>query len=178
MSIAGREKSYVRVCTDLDESALQALTNYDWPGNVRELKQAIEYAIFMANGKPIHLEHLRPEIRRATIGKTPNGTFVAEPAPSDMNADTFVLWQIRTIRSVFEDAGKNQAATVRRLFPGLKESYFGRVAWDLVRKYPSLLDPATQPGREFRAFQQFYEAYERTQNSRDRAKERDDDSEE
>jgi DNA-binding NtrC family response regulator len=178
MSIAGREKSYVRVCTDLDDSAVQALTNYDWPGNVRELRQAIEYAIFMANGKPIHLEHLRPEIRRAPTDKAPKETIAAAPGSGDTSADSFVLWQIRTIRSVFEDTGRNQAATVRRLFPGLKESYFGRVAWDLVRKYPALLDPATQPGREFRAFQPFFDAYERTQGARDRAKGRDDDSEE
>lgn len=178
MSIAGREKSYVRVCTDLDGGALEALTSYDWPGNVRELKQAIEYAIFMANGKPIHLEHLRPEIRRSARGTEAKKVVATETVSENVNADTFVLWQLRMIRAAFEETGANQAATMRRLFPGLKESYFGRVAWDLVRKYPSLLDPATGPGSEFRSFRQFFEAYERTQSARDKARLRDGDADE
>jgi DNA-binding NtrC family response regulator len=177
-SIAGREKTYVRVCTDFSERALAALSHYDWPGNVRELKQAIEYAIFMANGKPIQLEHLRPEIRDAITSTVSGQTMATGSVSGEVTADVYVLWQLRTIRAVFEQTGRNQAATVRRLFPGLKESYFGRIAWDLVRKYPFLLDPTTEPGSEFQSFHQFFEAYERTQSARDRAKVRDDDSDE
>lgn len=35
---------YKKEITEIDESALEILLNYNWPGNVRELENAIEYA--------------------------------------------------------------------------------------------------------------------------------------
>ena len=175
-SVASREKSYVRVCTDIDEAALEALKAYDWPGNVRELRQAIEYAIFMANGKAIRLEHLRPEIKKSSGPRSLAESGGGPELKEAMDADQFATWQVRTIRSVFEKTGGNQAATMRQLYPGLKESYFGRVAWDLVKKFPALLDPETEPGRAFRAFPELEDAWKRTQKTRDRARLRGDDS--
>jgi len=35
---------YKKEITEIDESALELLLNYNWPGNVRELENAIEYA--------------------------------------------------------------------------------------------------------------------------------------
>jgi DNA-binding NtrC family response regulator len=47
----------------LDESAQEALMNYDWPGNVRELRNAIEGALVMAEGVAITANDLPAHMR-------------------------------------------------------------------------------------------------------------------
>ncbi|UFJ39957.1 sigma 54-interacting transcriptional regulator [Brevibacillus humidisoli] len=42
----------------LEERTMQVLQQYDWPGNVRELKNAIDYAVCMADGSEISVESL------------------------------------------------------------------------------------------------------------------------
>lgn len=41
----------------LTESAVQALREYAWPGNIRELQNAIERAVWLADGKAIEPSH-------------------------------------------------------------------------------------------------------------------------
>jgi PAS domain S-box-containing protein len=48
----------------VDEQTLRVLQSYDWPGNVRELKNAIDYAMCMAEGTEINLHHLPEWIRK------------------------------------------------------------------------------------------------------------------
>ncbi len=43
--------------------AENVLIIYDWPGNIRELKNILERAAVLADGKPITVEHLPPEIK-------------------------------------------------------------------------------------------------------------------
>jgi transcriptional regulator with GAF, ATPase, and Fis domain len=47
---------------------MNRLTAYDWPGNVRELQNAVERAVILSPGGPLHFDF--PEL-------TPSGTFVA-----------------------------------------------------------------------------------------------------
>jgi PAS domain S-box-containing protein len=48
--------------------AMAILQSYRWPGNVRELKNVLEWALHMADGSEITVEHLPEEVRSASIG--------------------------------------------------------------------------------------------------------------
>ncbi|MFY0542553.1 sigma-54 interaction domain-containing protein [Brevibacillus sp. H7] len=54
-----------RLVDSVEGVTLQVLQSYDWPGNVRELKNAIDYAICMADGREIDLQHLPVLIAKA-----------------------------------------------------------------------------------------------------------------
>ena len=59
----------------LDESAQEALMNYDWPGNVRELRNAIEGALVMAEGAAITASDLPAHMRvRPVSMSTPSSS--------------------------------------------------------------------------------------------------------
>jgi DNA-binding NtrC family response regulator len=47
-----------RPAAGLARDAKEQLLAYSWPGNVRELRNAIERAVILADGGPIHSEHL------------------------------------------------------------------------------------------------------------------------
>ncbi len=49
--------------------ALAALSQHPFPGNVRELEHALRYALALAGGGPVDLDHLPPEIAGAGVGK-------------------------------------------------------------------------------------------------------------
>lgn len=49
--------------------AMAILQSYPWPGNVRELENVLEWAMHMADGSEITVEHLSQELRRATLGE-------------------------------------------------------------------------------------------------------------
>jgi transcriptional activator for dhaKLM operon len=48
--------------------AMAILQSYRWPGNIRELESVLQWALHMADGSEITVEHLPPELRRASIG--------------------------------------------------------------------------------------------------------------
>ena len=48
--------------------AMALLQSYHWPGNIRELENVLEWAMHMADGSEITVEHLPQELRRAVIG--------------------------------------------------------------------------------------------------------------
>lgn len=49
-----KNKAFEHIGSD----AASTLLDYSWPGNVRELKNAIEWSVFMHNGKTLKAEHL------------------------------------------------------------------------------------------------------------------------
>lgn len=49
----------------VDAAVLECLSRYGWPGNVRELENSMEYAVTMASGPRILLEHLPKRIAGA-----------------------------------------------------------------------------------------------------------------
>jgi two-component system response regulator HydG len=57
---------------DIDDSALQALVQYDWPGNVRELENVIERAVILARSGIITLG-LLPLVARREALPVPSG---------------------------------------------------------------------------------------------------------
>ena len=51
-----------RTPSALTPAAWRALSSYSFPGNVRELRWVLEHALAMANGEPIDVSHLPPEV--------------------------------------------------------------------------------------------------------------------
>lgn len=47
---------------EMTKVALLELQKRKWPGNVRQLKNAVEHAVILAQGQPVQMEHLPPEI--------------------------------------------------------------------------------------------------------------------
>lgn len=143
--------------------AINCMQLYDWPGNVSELRQAVEYALFRANGKPVNVGDLRPEIV-ASLMDLNNGNntrpIQAELASLSVNQGEFTssdlsVTLLSIAKMVFEKRRNNRAATMCHLFPGMKASYFGRLAWDLVKMNPGLLDPWLPEGQLFNDFKPF-----------------------
>jgi transcriptional regulator of acetoin/glycerol metabolism len=60
-----RQEKTVRI----SPRAMAILQSYQWPGNVRELENVLEWAMHMADGSEITVEHLPQELRRATLSK-------------------------------------------------------------------------------------------------------------
>ena len=67
--ITRRMKKDVR---DIDETAMQALVQYDWPGNVRELENVIERSVILARGALITSSLLPLGARRDTAAASPD----------------------------------------------------------------------------------------------------------
>lgn len=63
--LARRQGKAVR----LSPRAMAILQSYQWPGNIRELENVLEWAMHMAHGSEISVEHLPQELRRATLSE-------------------------------------------------------------------------------------------------------------
>lgn len=174
---AEREEAFVALSVIFTEQAIECMQGYQWPGNIRELRQAVEHALFHANGKPVQPDDLRPEIKNGNpvshlnedancVGQAGAGHL------GDHKAGTLSILLLDVIQAVFERNNGNRAATMRCLFPGMKDTYFGRMAWDLVKMNPSLLETQSPEGKRFCAFEPLRSAYLGTQKSRDKTKQR------
>lgn len=85
----------------IGEEVMKFLLLYDWPGNVRELKNAIDYAVCMADGGEIQLCHL------------PKWISELEVEPKQTN---------RTLREVIEEAERKLIReTLNRFGNGIEE---------------------------------------------------------
>lgn len=56
----------------LGEGAIDPLMHYDWPGNVRELENAIERAIILSRGRPLHFEKILGPLGPAVLHGSEN----------------------------------------------------------------------------------------------------------
>ena len=68
---------------ELDETALEALRNYNWPGNVRQLKNCLERAVLLSNNGRITMADLPPEVARPSTLPS-----VAIPAAGPMSMES------------------------------------------------------------------------------------------
>lgn len=55
------------------DATLQIMQDHDWPGNVRELRNTVEFAIAMAEGKPVAPHHLPDKVRAGRTSPPPVG---------------------------------------------------------------------------------------------------------
>jgi two-component system, NtrC family, response regulator HydG len=105
---------------DIEDSALQALYNYDWPGNVRELENVIEQSLVFAEGA-----RLTPQDLPALLGTLkPSDVSPAKDLPAEDDPRTLdeVLESMEKamILRAYENAGQVKAETARKL--GIKPS--------------------------------------------------------
>ena len=63
---------YKKKIFGIDESALDAVINWDWPGNVRELENAIEYAVIKNKGDSNINKHNLPARLKVNQGMSKN----------------------------------------------------------------------------------------------------------
>ncbi len=157
ISMIEQEQAFTSLCSTFTAQAMSRMAAYHWPGNIRELRQAVEYAVFHVNGKPVGVADLRAE-----IGASNN---LAEFTSSDLS-----VLMLDIIQAVFEQRRCNRAATMRQLFPGMKASHFGRMAWDLVKINPGLMSLEQPEGQRFELFMALKQAYLQTQQSREKSK--------
>ncbi len=107
------------------QEALSCLEAYDWPGNVRQLVHSIEYAVNMAMGSCIEMEHLPKalwgqqgaERAKASI-ESPGST--GNSAPADFSLDNM---ERRTIMAALEHYGGNILKAARALGIGRNTLY-------------------------------------------------------
>ncbi len=93
-----------REICEVDDTAMEALIEYDWPGNVRELENAIERAVVMCTSNKIKLEHLPPRI----VNKKRQTT--------DYISSTNLLEiERKVILKVLEEENWNQTRSAKRL---------------------------------------------------------------
>ena len=110
---------------DFSQEALSCLEAYDWPGNVRQLVHSIEYAVNMAMGSCIEMEHLPKtlwgqqgaERAKASI-ESPGST--GNSAPADFSLDNM---ERRTIMAALEHYGGNILKAARALGIGRNTLY-------------------------------------------------------
>ncbi len=116
-----------KTVTDINESAVSALLNYDWPGNIRELENAIERAAVLTDNETIGIEDLPEDVRDGELGSRPDAAAerVIQPAPSPGNESPARSengderdWLLDALR----DSGGNKARAARAL--GLPRSTF------------------------------------------------------
>ena len=69
------EKSQKKI-RDIDDLALQAISNYHWPGNIRELQNAIHRAVVLADSDIVLFENLPLEVQGASL-QNPKSIFDA-----------------------------------------------------------------------------------------------------
>ena len=60
------------VAPRIGPEAVAVLESHDWPGNLRELRNAIEYAVVMADGGVVQPEHLPKTLQPARGGASPS----------------------------------------------------------------------------------------------------------
>lgn len=92
---------------ELSEEALACLKNYHWPGNIRQLRNAMEYAVTMAEENRITPADLPPEVR--------NGA-AANPLPGSADSWTPVEQaEARWLREVLTKHRFDLATAAREL---------------------------------------------------------------
>ncbi|HIE58473.1 MAG TPA: sigma-54-dependent Fis family transcriptional regulator [Persephonella sp.] len=92
----------------IDDTALDALMEYNWPGNVRELENAIERAVVMCQEGIIKKEHLPPRIFRETKNEN-------ELPLGELSTTNLLELEKRLILKVLEEENWNQTKTAERL---------------------------------------------------------------
>ena len=64
----------------MDESALEAMDNYNWPGNVRELRYLIERSVLLLSGNSIGAKELG--LTNEPLDVEPQSPSGAAPSPN------------------------------------------------------------------------------------------------
>jgi DNA-binding NtrC family response regulator len=94
----------------LDSQAIQRLRQHTWPGNVRELRNAMEYAVLLAEKGQLTAEHLPESLRPAD----PSAAAPHVGSASGVRAQVAEVEE-RAIRAALDAEDGNQTRAARRL---------------------------------------------------------------
>ncbi|TAM06358.1 MAG: hypothetical protein EPN71_01035 [Rhodanobacter sp.] len=59
----------MQTSASISPQAMVLLLRYEWPGNVREMRNALCFALSIADGEQIDVQHLPPNIIDAAVGQ-------------------------------------------------------------------------------------------------------------
>lgn len=115
---AGRGKV---VRSKLTPEAVSVLVAYDWPGNVRELANVMEYAMILAEGGPITIDHLPTHLMqgRPTIEVTTGPQLAIFPEKPITLHDLEMQYIVKTL----DQNRGNKPETAKQLGISLKTLY-------------------------------------------------------
>ncbi len=98
---------------DIKEDTMSLLMNYDYPGNIRELKSILQSAVNLAQGKPISVKHLPPQLAKRKPTSTVKIKSESQPiVPLARVEKDHIL-------TVYAQTGKNKSQTAKLLGIGL-----------------------------------------------------------
>ena len=97
----------------IEENVMDLLMAYDYPGNIRELKSLIKSAVNLAQGQPINLGCLPPQIQRKIAGQNKSGKTHRTAVP------TLAAVEKAHILKVYRMENSNKAASARILDIGI-----------------------------------------------------------
>lgn len=91
----------------LSEEAMELLLRYRWPGNVRELANAVETAMWFADGPVVRVADLPAFVREQRIGGRYGGQRTLEDIIAEVERDVII--------EALEATGNNKAKTAKML---------------------------------------------------------------
>lgn len=99
---------------DVAPELVEALASHDWPGNVRELENTIARLLALAPDDRLTLESWRSLLAPPRRAST-SSTAAADPGPSFPLRTRIEAVETSIIADVYQQSGKNQSETARRL---------------------------------------------------------------
>ena len=96
----------------MDDSASEAIANYNWPGNVRELRHVIERATLLSGGRALQADDLLISARQSSLA---GDDLSNEPDIGSLAGLTLDDAELLLIRGALDRAEENVSAAAREL---------------------------------------------------------------
>lgn len=107
------EVSGQRAQAAITPDALEILQRYEYPGNIRELRSILHTAANLAQGRPITVKHLPPEVRKSAMSNLKAGK------PGMQGVVPLAKWEKHYILKIYNQANRNKAVTAKYLGIGV-----------------------------------------------------------
>ena len=96
----------------MNDSASEAIANYNWPGNVRELRHVIERATLLSGGRALQADDLLISARQSSLA---GDDLSNEPDIGSLAGLTLDDAELLLIRGALDRAEENVSAAAREL---------------------------------------------------------------
>jgi PAS domain S-box-containing protein len=108
--------------TEIDDTTMSILMDYDWPGNIRELENVIEYSHTRTQGKSITEDKLPPALKQSRT---------AIPKTFHLKSDSFT--EMDKIKSALEEVRWNRSKAAEKLGMGRATLWRKMKAYNLLQ---------------------------------------------